>query len=209
VTIDDPNLSQIPYRLATRNPIAMNDPSWPAFRLGTFVLGGDFTSRLMQTLRVKEGLTYGAYFAPDFGGHASGAMMVASDATPDALLRALTLAQAELERLVSTPIEGAELDMNRAMLVEGFAFKVETVSKTVEQYLSLALAGLPPTWLASWRDRLATPDTKAVQAAMGALDSKALSLVVAGPASLADALKTVKPDLRVISARDLLTTGLE
>lgn len=208
VTIDDANLSQIPYRLATRNPVSMNDPTWPSFRLGTFVLGGDFTSRLMQTLRVKEGLTYGAYFSPDFGGHVSGAMMVSSDATPDALLRALTLARDELTRLVSTPIEEAELEMNRAMLVEGFAFKVETVSKTVEQYLSLALAGLPPTWLASWRTRLASPDAASVKAAMSSLDPGALSLVVAGPAHLADTLKTMAPDLTVISARELLERGL-
>lgn len=207
VTVDDPNLSQVPYRLATRNPIAMSDPRWPAFRLGTFVLGGDFTSRLNQSLRVREGLTYGAYFSPDFGGHASGAMMVSSDATPDALLKAISIATAELSQLVTTPIDTPELEMNRAMLVEGFAFKVETFSKTVEQYLSLTLAGLPPTWLAAWRSSLRGPDSAAVSSAMSALAPETLSLIVAGPASLEAELAKLGP-VEVVSARDLLASGL-
>ncbi|HRE87653.1 MAG TPA: pitrilysin family protein [Myxococcota bacterium] len=207
VTVDDPNLSQIPYRLATRNPVAMSDPRWPAFRLGTFVLGGDFTSRLNQSLRVREGLTYGAYFSPDFGGHASGAMMVSSDATPDALLKAISIATTELNQLASTPISIEELDMNRAMLVEGFAFKVETFSKTVEQYLSLTLAGLPPTWLAAWRTSLRGPDSAAVSSAMSVLDPKALSIIVAGPGSLEAELAKLGP-VEVVSARDLLASGL-
>ena len=207
VTVDDPNLSQVPYRLATRNPIAMSDPRWPAFRLGTFVLGGDFTSRLNQSLRVREGLTYGAYFSPDFGGHASGAMMVSSDATPDALLKAISIATTELSQLVTTPIAHDELEMNRAMLIEGFAFKVETFSKTVEQYLSLTLAGLPPTWLAGWRSSLRAPDAAAVSNAMSALTPDSLSVVVAGPASLEAELAKLGP-VEVVSARDLLASGL-
>lgn len=208
VTVDDPNLSQVPYRLATRNPISMSHPSWPAFRLGTFVLGGDFTSRLMQSLRVREGLTYGAYFSPDFGGHASGAMMVSSDATPDALLKALAIAKTELRQLVTNPIEASELEMNRAMLVEGFAFKVETFSKTLEQYLSLTLAGLPPTWLAGWRTSLKGPDATAVATAMSALDPDAMSLIVAGPPALEGELAKLGP-VEVISARELLASGLK
>lgn len=207
VTVDDPNLSQVPYRLATRNPVTMSDPRWPAFRLGTFVLGGDFTSRLNQSLRVREGLTYGAYFSPDFGGHASGAMMVSSDATPDALLKAISIATSEVRTLVTTPIPSDELEMNRAMLVEGYAFKVETFSKTVEQYLSLTLAGLSPTWLGAWRTSLRGPDSPAVSSAMSVLTPESLSIIVAGPASLEAELARLGP-VEVVSARDLLASGL-
>ncbi len=210
ITIDDPNLSQIPFRLVGKNPITMLDPRWSAFRLGTFILGGDFTSRLMQTLRVREGLTYGAYFSPDFGGHESGAMMVSTDATPDALTKAITLAKAELTIMIETPIPSDELERSRLMLVEAFAFKFETISKTLEQYTSHALASIPLSWLADWKKSLAAPTADDVAKTMAPIAPDQLALIVAGPASLETQLKAVgHGKLRIISARDLLTRGLQ
>jgi len=41
-----------------------SDPDYQALRLATAVLGGSgFSGRLMQTVRDKEGLTYGIYSA--------------------------------------------------------------------------------------------------------------------------------------------------
>ena len=207
ITIDDPNLSQIPFRLVGKNPIAMLDPRWSAFRLGTFILGGDFTSRLMQTLRVREGLTYGAYFSPDFGAYESGAMMVSTDATPDALSKAITLAKAELTTFIETPIPSDELERSRLMLIEAFAFKFETISKTLEQYTSHALASIPLTWLADWKRHLAAPTADDISLTLGPIAPDKLALIVAGPASLEAQLKALgHGKLRVISARDLLTS---
>lgn len=209
VVVDDAGLSQIPWRLVAPNPIAMLDPSWPAFRLGTYALGGDFTSALNSVLRTQEGLTYGAYFEPAFGGHYSGAMMVSTDATPDALARSLALAKAELSALATAPLADVALDRFRAMLVNSFAFKFETLPHTVEQYLILELASVPLTFLATWRDLLARPSPAEVRAAMSRLDPAAMTLVVAGPAALAETLAAIgHGPVVTVAARDLLTLGL-
>lgn len=187
VVVDDPSMSQIPYRLVAPNPVSQLDPRWAALRLGTYVLGGDFTSRLNIVLRAREGLTYGAYFETGFGAHRSGAMVVTSDAPPDALARAVTLAHDEIATLVDQPLTAADLDAFRAMMVNGFAFNFETILATVDEYLSLELDALPMAWLAGWREALARPTATEVQAAMKAAfpgGGKGLSLVVVGPASL-------------------------
>jgi zinc protease len=209
VTPDEPQLSQVPFRLTTSNPITLTHPQWPAFQLATFLLGGDFTSRLMQTLRVREGLTYGAYFSPDFLPHEPSAMMVTTDATPDMVPRAVTLALEEVARLAQEPIEDAELERSRKLLRESFAFKFETISHVVDLYLGLELSNLPYAWLASWKAQLAAPISSEVTASMAHLAPSSLALVVVGPAELAAPLRTLDfGDPVIVRARDLLDHGI-
>ncbi len=209
IVVDDPGLTQIPWRLVAPNPIPMLDPRWPAFRLGTFMLGGDFTSRLNATLRTKEGLTYGAYFETAFGGHFSGAMNVSTDATPDALIKSITLAKAEVVKLAKEPLPELELSQSRAMMVNSFAFKFETLSDTVGQYLALEIAQVPLSWLADWRAALGRPSAAEIQSSLTLIDPERMTLVVAGPAALGPTLaKLGHGRLVTLSASDLLNTGI-
>jgi zinc protease len=207
IVIDGEELPQVPFRLTSTAPFTLLQPEWSAYQLGAFVLGGDFTSRLMQSLRVREGLTYGAHFSTDPSAYSLGTMTVSTDATPDALTRAITLAKDELVSISHTPIPHAELERARKMLLESFAFKFETVSHTVEQFLGLELATLPTSWLASWKSRLEPPTSTDVQAALTSLEPSNFSLIVVGPASLGPTLSTLG-NLRTISARALLDHGL-
>ncbi|MDP6943230.1 MAG: insulinase family protein, partial [Myxococcota bacterium] len=71
--------------------VVLTDSDWAAFRVGSQILGGDFTARLNTTLRVKEGLTYGARFHVDYGARDSGAMRVATYVAPKDLEKAISL----------------------------------------------------------------------------------------------------------------------
>lgn len=209
VVVDDPGLTQIPWRLSGPNPVAMVDAQWPAFRLGVFALGGDFTSRLNTRLRTKEGLTYGAYFDPGFGGHVSGAMMISTDATADALERSISIGTEEVQALLQNDLSEEELGQVKALLVEGFAFKFETILDTVDQYLTLEVAGVPITWLAGWRQALLLPSAAEIRKALGPLDLHHMTLVVAGPASLGPTLAALKHgEVTTLTAKDLLERGL-
>ena len=64
---NDPSINQIQWRMGQDNPVHLLHSKWAPFRLGTQILGGDFTARLNATLRVREGLTYGARFRVDYG----------------------------------------------------------------------------------------------------------------------------------------------
>ena len=209
VVIDDEGLTQIPWTLVAHNPISQLDARWAAFQNGAFVLGGEFISRLNALLRTKEGLTYGAYFGPGFGAHYSGTLGVFTDATPDALTKAIALTKAELTRIGREPIAATELEQHRAMLVNGFAFRFETMTDTDAQYMSLVLDGLPLRWLAEWKANIQRPSAADIQATMAAVDPGRMALVVVGPPSIAAVVSQLgHGPVTTVTAEALIAHGL-
>lgn len=201
------NLSQVHWRLGQDNPVTILDPSWPAFRLGTQVLGGDFTSRLNTVLRVQEGLTYGAHYNVDFGVNDSGVMAVSTEVAPRDVRRAIDLSLRELDRVVRERIPPGELESFRRKIVNAFPFKFETITDTLEQYLYLEVAGVPSTWLETYRERLAGPGQGDVHAAMKTITPHKMSLVAVGNQDLASAL-TPYGRVRIVSIESFLRSGL-
>ena len=49
----DPGLNQVQWRMGHQGSITFQSPDWFDFRLATQLVGGDFTARLNQTLRVR------------------------------------------------------------------------------------------------------------------------------------------------------------
>ncbi|MFO0746073.1 MAG: pitrilysin family protein [Myxococcota bacterium] len=217
VSIDEP-MAQIQWRYGAPNPFAVTHPDWGAFRLGTHVLGGEFNSRLNAILRAREGLTYGAYFATNFGGWDSSAMYITTDATTDALARSIELGVAEWERMAAEPVPKQELEDTRSTLVNGFPFRFETVSDVLGQYSFVELADVPWSWLGTWVDAVRRYDAKAVQTAFQAAEAASNPhLVVVGPPSLAPVLTTLGAKLggksgpwavKVVPVQDFLAHGL-
>lgn len=204
---DDPSITQIQWRLGQDNPVTLLEDGWAAFRLGTQILGGDFTARLNATLRVREGLTYGARFSLSYGAHDSGAMRVTTYVAPTDLDKAISLAVAEVEGMRAAPLSAAEVDGFRAKIVNGFPFKFETVSDTLSQYLYLEVEGVPVSWLEGYTDLLAVPDAAAVHAAMQRIDPATMVLVAVGNRDLIGVLSRYGP-VTVVSAADFLESGL-
>jgi len=203
----DPNLSQAHWRLGQDNPVTLLDPQWPAFRLGTQILGGDFTARLNTLLRVREGLTYGAHFVVDFGVNDSGPMAVSTEVAPRDVRRAIDLSLREVDRIVREPINPGELESFRRKIINAFPFKFETITDTLEQYLYLEVAGVPASWLDTYRKRLSSPTHMAVHESMKTLTPHKMSLVVVGNQELASGLAPYGR-VRIVSVESFLRSGL-
>ncbi len=109
----DPSLNQVQFRIAAPNPVTLMEDGWGAFRLGAQILGGDFTARLNMTLRVKEGLTYGARYLVSYGKASSGPMRVSTYVAPEDLSKALSLSFAELDAVRAQPLPDAEIALAR------------------------------------------------------------------------------------------------
>jgi len=208
ITLDDPNVEQVEWRYAAANPVAAMDTRWPAFRLATHLLGGEFTSRLNRVLRTREGLTYGAYLSPDFGAYASGVMAIRTDATPAALAKSVGLGVGMWRELGKAPAPSDELEAIRQTLVNGFPFRFETISHVLDQYSFVELGDMPYSYLAEYRQRLAGVDAAAVRDATAwARAATRPVLVAVGPPSAEKALRAFGP-VRVVKALDFLTRGL-
>jgi zinc protease len=210
VTTPDAGMTQIQWRAGVGNPIAAASPDYAALRLGLHVLGGDFASRLNAHLRTREGLTYGATLEPEFGAWESGVVTLATDATPSTLAHAIAAALGVLATATQTPIPATELEPWRQGLVSAFPFRFETVADTANQYVFLESARLPYAWLTGWRDALARPSAADIQRVLAnVLAADRLVLVAVGPARLAPLLAPDARIVRIVSARDLLTSGLQ
>ncbi len=203
----DPSINQIQWRLGTDNPVTVLAPDWPAFRLGTQVLGGDFTARLNALLRVKEGLTYGARFNVDWAGFDAGSMEVSTYVAPKDLDKALRLTLGELARIQTEPIPLPELESFKAKIINAFPFKFETVSSSLGQYLWMAVDRVPVDWLRHYQSAIGAPDAAAVQEALRRVSADSMVLVAVGNADLASTLAQFG-SVTVISAADLLESGL-
>ena len=90
--------------------IGYNDPNRTAFSVLNTLTGGYFSSRLMQNLRERQGLTYGITSSSTFFGSQS-VFAISSDVNADATQRAIDACFEELQRLQEELVGDDELQM--------------------------------------------------------------------------------------------------
>lgn len=131
-----------------------NDPDFFPLLIGNYILGGGgFVSRLTTEVREKRGLSYSAYsyFAP--GLHA-GAFQAGLSTRPDQAGQALSVAQEVIRRFVAEGPTDAELKAAKDYLVNGFALRVDSNRKLLDNVANIAWHGLPLDHLDTWTDRV-------------------------------------------------------
>ena len=191
----DPTLNQVQWQLGEPGIVKTGDPDWFAWRLGTQVLGGDFTARINQLLRVKEGLTYGANLRVAHDPYQPGNLAVTTFVKPKDLARAVELAAGELRRAVTEPIGVEELDSFKSKLIESQPFRFETPISILDEILALRRSDMPDSFLEQYPVRIAavTPE-QALAALKRGLRVDELVLVAIGNADMADELARLLPE---------------
>ena len=131
-----------------------NDPDFFALLLGNHILGGGgFTSRLTGEVREKRGLSYSvySYFSPAL--HA-GAFAVGLQTRPDQAAQALEVAQQVVRNFVAQGPTEAELQAAKDNLIGGFALRIDTNRKLLENVASVAWNQLPLDYLDHWGEQV-------------------------------------------------------
>lgn len=161
--------------------IARDDPDFLAILVGNHILGGGgFTSRLMQELREKRGLTYGVFSQFSPGRHA-GAFSVSVQTRPDQADQAVELIHSELRRFVEQGPTEQELAEAQAALVNGFALRLDSNRKLLDTVAALAWHGLPLDYLDRWTAQVGAIDRdRIVRAWQRVLHPDRLVTVVVG-----------------------------
>jgi zinc protease len=168
------------------------------------VLGGGYSSRLNQEIRIKRGLSYGAGSQVD-GRRAAAVLRVVVQTKNPSAAEVVGLIQAELDRLSATPVDAAELEARKAALIGGFSRGVETTAGLGGAVASLVIAGLPPASLGGRIPALSAVSAADVQRfASTRLGPSQRRVVVAGDAaSIGDALKQAIPGIVQVPAAAL------
>ncbi|WP_169972988.1 M16 family metallopeptidase [Tautonia rosea] len=118
------------------------------------ILGGQFSSRLNESLRERRGMTYGVRSAFD-ARRGAGPFTVSAAVQSDRAAEAVEEIVREIERLLGDrPPSDRELDDAKRSLLEGHARHFETPSDLVSRFASLFLHGLPADHHARFAERL-------------------------------------------------------
>ncbi|HEY0200287.1 MAG TPA: pitrilysin family protein [Burkholderiaceae bacterium] len=163
---------------------ARSDPDYFALLVGNYILGGGgFVSRLTDEVREKRGLSYSvySYFAP--GLHA-GAFTVGLQTRPDQADAAVRVAREVLARFVADGPTDAELRAARDNLVGGFALRIDSNRKLLDNVANMAWNGLPLDYLDSWTQQVQKVTVADIRAAFARkLQPQKMVTVVVGGAT--------------------------
>jgi len=131
------------------------DPDYFALTVGNYILGGGgFVSRLTHEVREKRGLSYSVYsaFAPAM--HA-GAFTVGLQTRPDQAQQAVQVSRDVLARFVADGPTEAELQAAKDNLIGGFALRIDSNRKLLDNVANIAWNQLPLDYLDSWPQQVA------------------------------------------------------
>jgi zinc protease len=141
-----------------------SDPDYFPLLVGNYVLGGGgFASRLAEEVRQKRGLSYSvySYFGP--GLHA-GAFTLGLQTRPDQAAQAVQVSRDVVRRFVAEGPTPAELKAAKDNLVGGFALRIDSNRKLLDNLANIAWYDLPLDYLDTWTrqvERVTAADIKA------------------------------------------------
>ena len=157
------------------------DPDFFALLVGNHILGGGgFVSRLTEQVREKRGLSYSVYSAFAPGLHA-GAFTVGLQTRPDQAKQAVAVAQEVVQDFVRQGPTEAELTAAKSNLVGGFALRIDSNRKLLDNVANIAWNRLPLDYLSNWTRQIERVSAVDVQRAMArVLQPERMVTVVVG-----------------------------
>ena len=159
--VDKPDATQAQIRFGNV-AIKRSDPDYLPAQVANTILGGGFTSKLIEELRVKRSLTYAAWsmFAARFGGGDFRlGTFTKNPTTAETLDLALTVEGDFRNRLP----DRKALDKAKSYLRGQFPLRLETPDALAARLAEIEVYGLPVDELATFRRRVAAVTPADVQ----------------------------------------------
>jgi zinc protease len=131
-----------------------DDPDYFALLVGNYILGGGgFVSRLTNEVREKRGLSYSvySYFSP---GLHTGAFTIGLQTRADQTEQALQVTREVLNNFVATGPNEVELQAAKDNLVGGFALRIDSNRKLLDNLANMAWNKLPLNYLETWTQQV-------------------------------------------------------
>jgi predicted Zn-dependent peptidase len=207
VLIDKPGAAQSSFRLGGIG-VPRNTDDYFAIQVMNTILGGSFTSRLMQNLRETHGYTYGAgsgFSMRRSAGPFTASAEVVSAKTDSAFIEFLK----EL-RAIRDTVPAAELAKAKRYLQLGLPQDFETTGSIAFQMLPLITYGLPLNFYDTAVQRIGAVTQADVQrVARKYVDPDHLTIVIVGDRKLIEpGLRALNPgEIIIRDVKDVIGTG--
>jgi zinc protease len=185
--------------MLTKPAIARTDPRYFEGLVANTVLGGGYSARLNEDVRVKRGLSYGAGSSLT-ARRTLGAFTAQAQTRNDAAAEVADLIKADMAGLAAAPPTDAELTARKSSLIGEYGRTIATASGLGGTLGGLALYGIDLSEIKTYPDKVEAVTPAQVQAfAAAELNPAGASLIVVGDARMFLAsLKAKAPNLEVI-----------
>jgi zinc protease len=200
VVVDKPELTQTQVRIVSAG-FPRRSPDYLPAMVANAVLGGGFTSRLMEAIRVNRGLSYGV--RSRFASSGAGGLFVLSSFTKaETTVELVQVALDEVARFAEAGPTAEELDRMQSYLCGLFPLSLETHDQVADRLADLELYGLDRSEVTGFRERVrAVTEEDCRRLARRYLPGARPLVVVVGPAkSVAGPLRRFG-EVRVVPVR--------
>jgi len=203
LVVDKPDVTQAQIRIASAGFPRRSPDYFPGI-VASAVLGGGFTSRLMEAIRVNRGLSYGvrSRFATSGAG---GIFLVSTFTKVETAAEIVQVALDETARFCEEGPGAEELERTRSYLCGLYPLSLETHDQVCEKLADLELYGLDADEVSGFTERIraVTPEVcREVARRYFPLERRVV--VAVGPArAIAKPLARFGP-VRVIPARKMM-----
>jgi zinc protease len=191
--VDKPDATQSQIRFGNVG-IRRADPEYLPLSVANTVLGGGFTSWLVNEVRVKRGLTYSIASRVE-ALRSSGSVSVSTFSRNASVLETIKVSLEQVRRLRGGDLPSEDLDKARNYLAGLYPLRIESPDDLAAEILNIDLFGLDADWINQYQKRIRSTGADAVKrAAARRLPLDDLAIVVVGPAqSLKKDLETLGP----------------
>ncbi len=150
--VDKPERTQSQIVIGEPAP-AWSDPSFAALQVATCAFGGTFTARLMNEVRSKRGLSYGAGARLGFG-RGRRALVMNVFPSLEQTAETVELVLKLFHDWVKDGVTDEEVEFARGYLQRSFAFSIATPEDRLDLRAAYEIAGMPPDWLDQYVPRI-------------------------------------------------------
>ncbi len=150
--VNKPEVTQTQIRLACIG-VPRNHPDYYPIRVANTILGEGFTSRLVNEVRVTQGLTYGIRSGFAMYRNA-GTYGITTFTRNETIRKTIDAALAEVRKLLDQGPTEEEVDKARRYITGQFPLGLQAPDALAAQILDVEFYGLEPTYLESFADRI-------------------------------------------------------
>jgi zinc protease len=201
LVVDKPEQTQTQVRMGGPGFRVGHADYFPAAAMNN-VLGGGFTSRLVNEVRVERGLTYGIHSYFDMM-NAGGVFGISTFTQTDKTREMIDVTLAEVAKVREKGITPAELKKAQRYLAGLYPLRTETNESVASVISDIRVHGLGDDWVEKFRERLlAVKPKQTVEVAAKYLFAKPPLIVLVGKASEVKKQLTGLGPVTVVPASD-------
>ena len=161
--------------------ITYNHPIYLSFFVLAEMLGGGFTGHLMQTVRERDGLTYGTYASPaGFADEADGYLKIWATFSPSLYTKAVEALRREVEWFFKNGITAEALLRKQEELTGSYLVGLSTTRGLVQTLHNIAEQGKSLSYMDDYPNLIRELSVKDIQNAASLVPLSKLSLTAAG-----------------------------